>query len=138
MCTFEVKRRVMDIMDFREYALSLPEAEESTPFDETTLVYKIGGRMFACADMENFTYIVVKHDPDEGEALRERYPEITPAWHFNKRYWSAVAAAGDLPDTLVRGLIRSSYLYTLRNTVTPKVRREELMRRVMPLLAEKM
>ena len=98
MCTFEVKRRVMDIMDFREYALSLPEAE----------------------------------------ALRERYPEITPAWHFNKRYWSAVAAAGDLPDTLVRGLIRSSYLYTLRNTVTPKVRREELMRRVMPLLAERM
>ncbi len=127
----------MDIMDFREYVLSLPETEESTPFDETTLVYKIGGRMFACADMENFTYIVVKHDPDEGEMLRERYPEITPAWHFHKRYWSAVAAAGDLPDTLVRELIRASYLYTLRNTVTPKARREELMRRVVPLL-EKM
>lgn len=90
--------------------------------------------MFACADMEVFEYVVVKHDPDEGEALRERYAEITPAWHFNKRYWSAVAVAGDLPESLVRELIRTSYLYTLRNTVTPKARREELLRRVVPLL----
>lgn len=121
-------------MELREYILSLPEVEECTPFDETTLVYKIGGRMFACADMEDFENVVVKHDPDEGEALRERYAEITPAWHFNKRYWSAVAVAGDLPESLVRELIRASYLYTLRNTVTPKARREELLRRVVPLL----
>ena len=121
-------------MELREYLLSLPEVEECTPFDDTTLVYKIGGRMFACADMEDFEYVVVKHDPDEGEALRERYAEITPAWHFNKRYWSAVAVAGDLPESLVRELIRTSYLYTLRNTVTPKARREELLRRVVPLL----
>ncbi len=127
----------MDIMDLREYLLSLPETEESTPFDETTLVYKIGGRMFACADMEEFSYVVVKHDPDEGEALRERHAEITPAWHFNKRYWSAVAVTGDLPESLVRSLIRASYIYTLHNTVTPKARREEIERRVLPLL-EKM
>ena len=127
----------MDIMELREYVLSLPEVEECTPFDETTLVYKIGGRMFACADMVDFRCVVVKHDPDEGEALRERHAEITTAWHFNKRYWSAVAVAGDLPESLVRELIRASYLYTLRNTVTPKARREELLRRVVPLL-EKM
>lgn len=127
----------MDIIELREYLLSLPEVEETTPFDETTLVYKIGGRMFACADMEDFTCVVVKHDPDEGEALRERHAEIAPAWHFNKRYWSAVAVAGDLPEALIRSLIRASYLYTLRNTVTPKARREELRQRVEPLL-EKM
>ena len=120
----------MDIIDFREYALSLPLVEECTPFDETTLVYKIGGRMFACADMEEFDHVTVKHDPDEGEALRDRYAEITPAFHFNKRYWSSLSVGGDLPDALIRSLIRSSYFYTLRNTVTPKRLREELMRQI--------
>lgn len=120
----------MDILDFREYVLSLPLVEECTPFDETTLVYKIGGRMFACADMEEFDRVTVKHDPDEGEALRDRYAEITPAFHFNKRYWSSLSVGGDLPDALIRSLIRSSYFYTLRNTVTPKRLREELMRQV--------
>lgn len=120
----------MDILDFREYVLSLPLVEECTPFDETTLVYKIGGRMFACADMEEFDRVTVKHDPDEGEALRDRYAEITPAFHFNKRYWSSLAVGGDLPDSLIRELIRSSYFYTLRNTVTPKYLREELTRQI--------
>lgn len=41
---------VMDVLGFRDYCLSLPLSEESTPFDETTLVCKIGGRMYACAD----------------------------------------------------------------------------------------
>ena len=120
----------MDILDFREYVLSLPLVEECTPFDETTLVYKIGGRMFACADMEEFDRLTVKHDPYEGEALRDRYAEITPAFHFNKRYWSSLSVGGDLPDALIRSLIRNSYFYTLRNTVTPKRLREELMRQV--------
>ena len=30
----------MDVLEFRDYCLSLPMTEESTPFDETTLVYK--------------------------------------------------------------------------------------------------
>ena len=37
----------MDVLTFRDYCLSLPMAEETTPFDETTLVYKVGGKMFA-------------------------------------------------------------------------------------------
>ena len=40
----------MDVLSFRDYCLSLPLTEETTPFDETTLVYKIGGKMYACAD----------------------------------------------------------------------------------------
>ena len=58
----------MDILEFRDYCLSLPFTEESTPFDETTLVYKVGGKMYACADMVGFGHFAVKCDPDE--ALR--------------------------------------------------------------------
>lgn len=118
----------MDIFDFREYLLSFYEVEETTPFDDVTLVYKVGGKMFACADMEDFTKVVVHHDPEVGEALRDKYPQIEPAWHFNKRYWSSVRVDGDLPDALVRELIRESYIYTIHHNVTPKHRREELLR----------
>ena len=41
---------VMDVLGFRDYCLSLPLSGEAPPFDETTLVCKIGGRMYACAD----------------------------------------------------------------------------------------
>ena len=50
----------MDVLSFRDYCLSLPLTEESTPFDETTLVYKIGGKMYACADMNDFGQVAVK------------------------------------------------------------------------------
>ena len=81
----------MDVLSFRDYCLSLPLTEESTPFDETTLVYKIGGKMYACADMNDFGQVAVKCDPDEAVRLRERYEEIGPAYHFNKTHWNGIA-----------------------------------------------
>lgn len=50
----------MDILEYRDYCLSLPFVEESTPFDETTLVFKVGGRMFTYAGMEDFRRLAVK------------------------------------------------------------------------------
>lgn len=117
----------MDILSFRDYCLSLPLAEESTPFDETTLVYKIGGKMFACADMAEFDHIAVKCDPDEAIALRERYAEITPAYHFNKQHWNGIRTDGDLPEAFLREQIRNSYLLVLRRSVTPRSLRDELL-----------
>ena len=94
------------MLTFRDYCLSLPLTEECTPFDETTLVYKIGGRMYACADMVEFGWVAVKCDPDEALLLRERHPEITTAPHFNKRHWTAVPTASDLPAAFLREQIR--------------------------------
>ena len=54
----------MDVLAFRDYCLSLPFTEECTPFDETTLVYKVGGRMYAFADMVGFERIALKCDPE--------------------------------------------------------------------------
>lgn len=120
----------MDILEFRDYCLSLPLTEETTPFDETTLVYKIGGRMYACADMADFGWIAVKCDPDEALRLRERYPEVNAAWHFNKRHWNGIRPDGDLPDAFIREQIRNSYLLVVRRNVTPRTLREEILRYV--------
>ena len=58
----------MDILELREYCLALPLAEETTPFDETTLVYKVAGKMFLLTDMADFRWINVKFDPEIGRA----------------------------------------------------------------------
>ena len=108
----------MDILEFRDYCLSLPMTEESTPFDETTLVYKVGGKMYA---------FPVKFDPDEALHLREQYAEVSTARHFNKQHWNGVRTDGDLPDAFLRGQIRNSYLLVLRQSVTPKALREEIL-----------
>ena len=117
----------MDVLTFRDYCLSLPMAEETTPFDETTLVYKVGGKMFACADMAEFEWVAAKCDPAEAVLLREQYDEVSAAWHFNKRHWNAVRTTGDLPDGFIREQIRNSYLLVLRCSVTPKALREEIL-----------
>lgn len=117
----------MDVLTLRDYCLSLPMTEESTPFDETTLVYKVGGKMYACADMVSFETVAVKCDPDEALALRERHAEVGPARHFNKRHWNGIRTDGDLPDAFIRAQIRNSYLLVLQRNVTPRALREEIL-----------
>lgn len=120
----------MDILDFREYVLSFYDVEETMPFNDSTLVYKVAGKWFVVVDMDDLTHIVIHHSPEVGEALRDKYSQIIPAWHFNKRYWSSVRMDGDLPEKLVRELIKESYIFTIRHNVTPKARREELLREI--------
>jgi predicted DNA-binding protein (MmcQ/YjbR family) len=43
----------MNIEDFRLYCLSKKGVTESFPFDETTLVFKVMGKMFALTDTED-------------------------------------------------------------------------------------
>ena len=99
----------MNIESAREYCLSLPQVTEDFPFDETTLVFRIGGKIFAMLDLENTEWFVLKCQPEYAIELRERYPDIAPAWHMNKKHWNQLNLYGDLPDDLVQALIQHSY-----------------------------
>ena len=99
----------MDILELRTYCLSFPESEETTPFDETTLVYKVAGKMFAMTDMIH---------------LREEYPDIDAAYHMNKRHWNSVRLDGDLPAAFIRKMVRDSYLLVIGGM--PRQPRERL------------
>jgi len=75
----------MNIEIIREYCLSKPGATESFPFNDTVLVFKVGGKMFALVDLsEDNRGITLKCDPELALELREHHPEVTPAYHFNK------------------------------------------------------
>lgn len=99
----------MDIETVRDYCLSLPLVTEDFPFDETTLVFRIGGKIFAMMDLERTEWFVLKCAPEYAIELRERYPEIAPAWHMNKKHWNQLNLFGSLPDELVCSLICHSY-----------------------------
>ena len=43
-------------------------------------------------------------------------------------HWNGIGTAGDLPDAFIREQIRNSYLLVLRQSVTPRARREEILR----------
>ena len=117
----------MDIIDLREYLLSLPLVEECQPFGDDAVVYKVGGRMFACCVLEHAERIAVKCNPDRAIVLRDEYlSAIAPAWHFNKRHWNDLYFE-QLPSEIVKREIRHSYLTVIRENVTPKALRNELL-----------
>lgn len=99
----------MNIEDFRKYCLAKKGVTEEFPFDETTLVFKVMGKMFVLTDIVEFKKINVKVDPEEGADLRERYDFVQPALHMNKRHWISVGLEGQAPERLVLAWVDKSY-----------------------------
>ncbi len=99
----------MNIEELREYCLSLKGVTEDFPFDETTLVFKVAGKMFCLTDLEGDLNINVKNDPEKNIELREEYPAIKPGYHMSKKHWNTIELDGSIPDDMVKNLIDESY-----------------------------
>ena len=99
----------MNIESIREYCLSLPMASEDMAFGDEYLLFRVCGKIFACYGFVREDYFVLKADPDHSIDLRDRYSEIEPAWHWNKKYWNQLRISGDLKDDMIKSLIRNSY-----------------------------
>jgi predicted DNA-binding protein (MmcQ/YjbR family) len=100
----------MNIEEIREYCIAKPGVTEGFPFNDTALVFKVMGKMFAVLDLsEEARGITLKCDPELAIELREQYPEVTPACHFNKAQWNSVYFTGGLPRDLILELIGHSY-----------------------------
>ena len=112
----------MNIETYYNYCMSLPGAEESFPFNETTLAIKIGGKIFAMMDVEAFEEgINLKCDPLKALELRAEYEDIRPGYHTNKKHWNLVNPNGSLEDDFIRQLTKDSYNLIL-NSLTKKER----------------
>jgi len=99
----------MNIEQVREYCISKEGMEETFPFGNDTLVFKVKGKMFALLSLDKGTSINLKCDPERAIQLREEHEEITPGWHMNKKHWNTVNYSSNLPDNLVKELIDHSY-----------------------------
>lgn len=114
----------MTLNEFQKYCRSFKGVTEEFPFDETTLVYKVKGKMFTLADVESFESISVKCDPDQALILREIYDSVTPGYYLNKRHWNTVKLDGKIPDKQLKEWIRDSYDLVVKGL--PKKIKEEL------------
>lgn len=111
----------MNIETVREYCLSKTGVTEAFPFDEVTMVFRVGdsaqrqGKIFLLCALERPDYLLMKCDPDWAVELRDRYPEeVEQGWHMNKRHWNGVYLTGPhLTDGDIRGMIDHSYALVL-------------------------
>ena len=115
----------MNIQGFYEYCLSLKGVTEHFPFDEDTLVFKVGNKMFALTSLSKWekgeAAVNLKCNPERAEELREKYDGIAPGFHMSKVHWNTVAVNSDVPPALLRELITDSYNLIL-NSLTKKLR----------------
>ena len=113
----------MDLAQFREYCLGKACATEGMPFGPDVLVFKIGGKMFALAALDEMPTIVnLKCDPDLALELRDRYEQVTPGYHMNKRHWNSVEIEGGLPDAALRKMIDHSYDLVAKKLPKPRAK----------------
>jgi predicted DNA-binding protein (MmcQ/YjbR family) len=103
------KLSVMNIEELREYCLLKKGVSESFPFDETTLVFKVMGKMFALTDTEDEFSINLKCDPEKAIELRERYPSVQSGYHMNKKHWNTIYVDGSVSHEKLKVWIDDSY-----------------------------
>ncbi len=99
----------MTLTYLRDYCLNKPGTSEDTPFDEVTLCFRVGGKIFAITSIDVFDFINLKCDPEKAIELRERHDGITPGYHMNKKNWNSVSVEGNVPDPLILELVDHSY-----------------------------
>jgi predicted DNA-binding protein (MmcQ/YjbR family) len=100
----------MDLREFRSYCLSKKEVTESFPFDEETLVLKVGSKMFALTNVNKpILEVSLKCDPLMAQDLRKEYSSIKPGYHLNKTHWNTITVDGTVTEDKILLLIDISY-----------------------------
>lgn len=105
----------MHIEQIREYCLSKKGTTESFPFDENTLVFKVGNKIFLLIGLLNADSFNVKCDPEKAVSLREEFTEIIPGYHMNKKHWNTVYLNGKLTTKQLEEMIDHSYDLVLKS-----------------------
>jgi predicted DNA-binding protein (MmcQ/YjbR family) len=100
----------LDLDEFREHCLAKPAVTESTPFGEDVLVFKVADKIFALASLDEVPPTAnLKCDPDWALELRDRYEDVQPGYHMNKKHWNTVNLGGEIPLNELRRMIDHSY-----------------------------
>lgn len=99
----------MNIEELRDYCISKPAVSESFPFDESTLVFKVAGKMFLLTDLVGALSMNIKNSPEKVLELREQYPSVLAGYHMNKIHLITVMIDGSIPDSLLMQWIDESY-----------------------------
>lgn len=114
----------MNIEEFRDYCMAKAGVTEETPFGPETLVFKVGGKIFALTDIDTFGSINLKCDPERAVELREAHDYVLPGYHMNKKHWNTVLVGTGASVMQLRQFTDHSYELVLASL--PKAVRAEL------------
>lgn len=115
----------MDAPCFRAACLAKPKATEGTPFGDDALVFKVGGKMFALLAPDEVPPTAnLKCDPDRALELRDRYEQVRPGYHMNKKHWNTVELGCGVPERELRAMIDHSYDLVVASL--PKAERQRI------------
>jgi len=100
----------MHFESIRDFIIKKPGVTEEFPFDKSTLVFKVMGKMFALLPLERIpASINLKCDPERSLELRDTHEGITPGFHMNKTHWNTILLESDVSSQLLAELINHSY-----------------------------
>lgn len=114
----------MNIEELRDHCLQLRAVTEDFPFGEETLVFRVAGKIFLLTGLTEANRFNVKCDPELAIELRERYSEVKPGYHMNKKHWNTVYMDGQLTDKQLCDMIDHSYDLIFKSL--PKKTQEEI------------
>lgn len=103
----------MNIQQLYEFCQSKKGVTEHFPFDEDTLVFKVGGKMFCLTSLKQWELqepsLNLKCDPELAIELRAMFEAIEPGYHMSKLHWNTVNFNSDVNDVMMCKLINDSY-----------------------------
>jgi len=100
----------MNLEKLREYCLSKKGAIVDFPFDDITMVIKVGEKMFALMPVNGERVSInLKSDPLVAQGLREKYEAVIPGYHMNKTHWNTVIIDNTIPENIINTMIDDSY-----------------------------
>ena len=115
----------MNAESFRAHCLGKAAATEGTPFGPEDIVFKVAGKMFAILALEEVPPRVnLKCDPDLALELRDRYEQVEPGYHMNKKHWNTVVLDGVIAEREVKKMIDHSYELVVQSL--PKTKQKAL------------
>ena len=103
----------MNVIDFREFCLSLGEVEEKLPFakmpdGDFVLAFYVSGHTFCYCDLNDLR-VVVKCQPERIPELLETAAGTTPPdSHFNAKYWIGIDLQ-TVEESLLKELVENSF-----------------------------
>ena len=117
----------MNLETYYEYCGSKKAVTKHFPFNEDTLVFKVGGKMFALSSLsqreKGQPSVNLKCDPDRAQELRAEYDAIQAGFHMSKIHWNTIAVNESVSDALVKELIDHSYELVFKS-LTKKLQNE--------------
>jgi predicted DNA-binding protein (MmcQ/YjbR family) len=96
-------------LSFEGVTYKLAFTRATSKYDRNLLAFYIKDKWFCFFNVDEFDFCTLKCDPGESRKLQEKYEDITPGYHMNKKHWISIGLNKNVPDAIIKELLKKSY-----------------------------